>query len=117
MYRALVGGGLALLVLGLFLGIMLPESIPGSGTAIPCGTPWNPSYAAADDEAIVDRLTNGVQGASDYRAECRDAFGSRSSVAIMITILGGIGLAAAAVVRHQSAAGDQSKSEIGNELP
>lgn len=106
--------GLLFLGAGLWVGLG-----PVTAGSLSCGSAWSPNYAAADREESVDRLAEAMSGGrlpatKDHRQLCAAAYGSRSGLGIMLTLVAAAAGGAAAVMYGQerqraagSAAGDQ----------
>jgi hypothetical protein len=103
--RALVAAGLAVLLLGLLLGL-IPGSINTGASEITCGSPWvrdTTMTDAANRGAELGSALAGRESSSNYGQVCSDALGGRGVLGGVLTGVGVLALLGVALVNSQQA--------------
>ncbi len=103
--RTLIGVSLAVLVLGLALGLV-PGSAMGATNSFSCGSPWVRDTESISRQNHIDGLSDALSGGSGtvtttkYAQRCDDELDTRGIVAGVLAGLAALTLIGVAVVRR-----------------
>lgn len=86
--------GLALMGIGIVLGLLIPVSVDGDSGSQSCGAPWT-----GGQPIVANHLLYGSK-ATDYAGLCADARQTRGTIAIVLIGIGAVTAGASFIRRN-----------------